>query len=100
MNVQTAWSTRLATIVCHVALAALALTMSHTHMVFAESLVTPAAAQAETDCCDQRASNAIDRDLGTAWNSGHEPPAAIFLTWARSVRSRVLSSSRHNCPMA
>ena len=79
MNVQTAWSTRIATILCHVALVALALATCHMHVTFAESLVTPAAVQAESYCCDQRASNAIDHDLGTAWNSGHEPPATIIL---------------------
>ena len=79
MNIQTARGTRIATTLCHVALAALVLVTCDIHVTFAESLARPAAAQAESYCCDQRASNAIDRDLGTVWNSGHEPPAAIVL---------------------
>jgi len=79
MNIQTAWSTRLATTACHVALVALVMATSNVHVVLAESLVTPALAQAESYCCDQRTSNAIDNDLETAWNSGRLPPASIVV---------------------
>jgi hypothetical protein len=45
----------------------------------AESLVKPAAISATGYCCNQPATNMIDGDLGTAWNSGGVAPASVIV---------------------
>ena len=79
MNVLSKRKTLLATTLYHLALVTLAFATCCMPEAFAESLVTPAAVQADSYCCEQPASNVIDHDLEKIWNAGHMPPAAIIL---------------------